>query len=155
MLTLSATIPQNGQTHSSNCLSMFDHFVGLVLKGLKRLLSRYFIKVTGRPSFTQLRVIRGINKMSKQKICSKDLVVIKFIKCQNRKYVPKIQLYLLLIYYKPLSKTFDRSGNTVIGLYLPYPFNHFLNNGAIWLPSSSVTIYLILWNYIILHIEYA
>ena len=32
--------PQSGQTHSicrllpMNCLSMFDHFVGLVLKGL-------------------------------------------------------------------------------------------------------------------------
>ena len=33
-------IPQNGQTHSNNwsaianCLSVFDHFVGLALKGL-------------------------------------------------------------------------------------------------------------------------
>ena len=30
---LSANL-QNGQTHSNNCLSVFDHFVGLVLKGL-------------------------------------------------------------------------------------------------------------------------
>ena len=30
--------PQNGQTHSNNCLSVFDHFVGLVLKGLKVLI---------------------------------------------------------------------------------------------------------------------
>ena len=41
-LTLYASIPQNGQTHSNNSsgnlptyyLSVFDHFVGLVLKGL-------------------------------------------------------------------------------------------------------------------------
>ena len=37
-LTLWAPTPQNGQTHSNNssaeCLSVFDHFVGLVLKGL-------------------------------------------------------------------------------------------------------------------------
>ena len=26
---------QNGQPHSSNCLSVFDHFVGLALKGLR------------------------------------------------------------------------------------------------------------------------
>ena len=26
---------QNGQTHSTNCVSVFDHFVGLALKGLK------------------------------------------------------------------------------------------------------------------------
>ena len=42
---------------------------------------KVFIKVTARPSFTQLRVIRQI----------------EFIKYQNRKYVKKIQLYLLLI----------------------------------------------------------
>ena len=43
VLTLSAPISQNGQTHSkqfvsnllTNCLNVFDHFVGLVLKGLK------------------------------------------------------------------------------------------------------------------------
>ena len=40
-LTLSAPILQNGQTHSNNssalstnCSSVFDHFVGLALKGL-------------------------------------------------------------------------------------------------------------------------
>ena len=26
--------PQNGQTHLNNCLSVLDHFVGFVLKGL-------------------------------------------------------------------------------------------------------------------------
>ena len=26
--------PQNGQTHSNNLLTVFDHFVGLALKGL-------------------------------------------------------------------------------------------------------------------------
>ena len=26
--------PKNGQTHSNNCLSLFDYFWGLVLKGL-------------------------------------------------------------------------------------------------------------------------
>ena len=29
-----APIPQNGQTHSKNCLCVFDHFVWLALKGL-------------------------------------------------------------------------------------------------------------------------
>ena len=39
-LTFEAPTPQNGQTHSirwqqpTNCLSVFDHFVGMVLKGL-------------------------------------------------------------------------------------------------------------------------
>ena len=41
-LTLKAPISQNGQTHSNNlsaklptnCLSVFDHFVGFTLKGL-------------------------------------------------------------------------------------------------------------------------
>ena len=39
-LTLQATIPQNGQTHQTirqqqlmNCLSVFDHFVKLMVKG--------------------------------------------------------------------------------------------------------------------------
>ena len=43
ILTLQASTPQIGQTHSTirrllpkNYLSVFDHFVGLVLKGLKR-----------------------------------------------------------------------------------------------------------------------
>ena len=44
-------------------------------------LVRYFIKVTARPRFTQLRVIRRINK----------------VKYENRKSVTKIQLYLLLL----------------------------------------------------------
>ena len=44
-------------------------------------LAMYFIKVTARPSFTQLRVIRRID----------------FIKYENRRHVTKIQLYLLLI----------------------------------------------------------
>ena len=44
-------------------------------------LARYFIKITMRPSFTQLRVIRQI----------------EFIKYENRKYVTKIQLYLLCL----------------------------------------------------------
>ena len=41
-------------------------------------LARYFVKVTARPSFTQLRVIRPKNKIhwiSKQKIYYKDSVV--------------------------------------------------------------------------------
>ena len=33
-LTLKAPTPQNGQTHLANCLSVFDHFVGLALKRL-------------------------------------------------------------------------------------------------------------------------
>ena len=45
-------------------------------------LARYFIKVTARPSYMRLRVIRP---------------KIEFIKYQNRKYVTKIELYLLLI----------------------------------------------------------
>ena len=39
-LTLSAPTPQNSQTHSNNssanCSSVFDHFLELTLKGLKR-----------------------------------------------------------------------------------------------------------------------
>ena len=41
MLTLLAANPQNSQTHSNNslnCLSVFDHFVGLEPKGLKLLM---------------------------------------------------------------------------------------------------------------------
>ena len=41
-------------------------------------LARYFVKVTARPSFTQLRVIRRINGVyyiRKKKICYKDSVV--------------------------------------------------------------------------------
>ena len=34
-LTLSAPIPQNGQTHSNNCLSVSDNIVRLALEGLK------------------------------------------------------------------------------------------------------------------------
>ena len=40
-LTLQESTPQNGQTHSNNssaitnCLIVFDHFVGLALKGLR------------------------------------------------------------------------------------------------------------------------
>ena len=45
ILTLEASTPQNGQTHSktirlqkpTNCLSVFDHFVGLALTGLHTL----------------------------------------------------------------------------------------------------------------------
>ena len=44
-------------------------------------LARYFMKVTACPSFTRLRVIRRINRV---------------IKYENRKYVTKIQLYLLI-----------------------------------------------------------
>ena len=29
-----------------NCLSMFDHFVGLALKGLKKVLNQYFVSRT-------------------------------------------------------------------------------------------------------------
>ena len=46
------------------------------------MLARYFIKVTARSSFARLIVIRQKKR---------------FIKYQNRKYVTKIQLYLLLI----------------------------------------------------------
>ena len=43
LLTLWAPVLQNGRTHSNNsskksptnCLSVFDHFVGLALKGLR------------------------------------------------------------------------------------------------------------------------
>ena len=34
-LTLYALTPQNGQTHSNNSLSVFDHFVGLAIRGLR------------------------------------------------------------------------------------------------------------------------
>ena len=45
VLTIEAPIPQNGQTHSknpsaitTNCLSVFDHFVGLALKWLTHFI---------------------------------------------------------------------------------------------------------------------
>ena len=44
-------------------------------------LARYFIKVTARPCFTRLRIIRQI---------------IEFIKYKDRTYVTKIQLDLLI-----------------------------------------------------------
>ena len=46
-------------------------------------LVRYFIEVTARSSFTRLSVIKQINRVH--------------IKYENREYVTKIQLYLLLI----------------------------------------------------------
>ena len=46
-------------------------------------LARYFIKITARPSFTRLIVIRRINRAH--------------YKYENRKYVTKIRLCLLLI----------------------------------------------------------
>ena len=51
ILTLQAPTPEDGQTHSNNsnnwsaneqptnCLSMFDHFVGLAVKGLSKFLT--------------------------------------------------------------------------------------------------------------------
>ena len=49
VLTLKAPTPQNGQTHSqtirrvlpTNCLSVCNHFVGLVLRGLQEKLGRH------------------------------------------------------------------------------------------------------------------
>ena len=37
------TTPQNGQTHSNNCLSVFDHFVGLAFKGLRIMIIIIFL----------------------------------------------------------------------------------------------------------------
>ena len=46
LLTLYAPISQNSQTHSNNasanCLSVFDHFVGLALKGLRLLVNTFW-----------------------------------------------------------------------------------------------------------------
>ena len=49
-LTLKAPIPKNGQTLkqffgnlSTNCVSVFDHFVKLALKGLKTIIMFYFL----------------------------------------------------------------------------------------------------------------
>ena len=48
ILTLQAPTPEDGQTHSNNssaneqptkCLSMFDHFGGLAVKGLSKFLT--------------------------------------------------------------------------------------------------------------------
>ena len=64
----------------SRCVILFQIIV--FGKNIKETTpARYFIKVTARPSFTRLRVIRRT----------------EFIKYQNRKYVTKIQLYLFLI----------------------------------------------------------
>ena len=46
VLTLLAPISQNDQTHSNNlptnCLSVFDHFMGLALKGLRKIILKSF-----------------------------------------------------------------------------------------------------------------
>ena len=51
--------PQNGQTHSNklltNCFSVFDHFVGLVLKGLmQNIFTQY-------PAF-QVKMAHGMEE---------------------------------------------------------------------------------------------
>ena len=39
---------QNGQIHPTNCLGVFDHFVGLALKGLKsRQEARAYLTIEG------------------------------------------------------------------------------------------------------------
>ena len=48
LLSLSASTRQNGQTHSNNstnCLSVFDYFMGLVLKGLIIKILSLFLKM--------------------------------------------------------------------------------------------------------------
>ena len=60
-LTLQAPTPQNGKTLKQfvgklpkNCLSVFDHFVVLALKGLKRIAnSVYFVKIVCHHSYKQ------------------------------------------------------------------------------------------------------
>ena len=63
-LTLWAPISQNGQTHSNNlsanCLSVFDHFVGLALKEL-----RFF-----HASSTQLGKKSSARRLTKKVWCS-------------------------------------------------------------------------------------
>ena len=60
-LTLKALTPQNGQTHSNNlptnCLNMFDQFVGLALKGLK-------CKIINQSGLKEIKKIKGNKSFS-------------------------------------------------------------------------------------------
>ena len=49
-VTLYAPISQNGQTPPTNCLNVFDHYLGLALKGLKKIeeIQRYIISSINR-----------------------------------------------------------------------------------------------------------
>ena len=57
-LTLQSPIPQNGQTHAKNCLSAFDHFVGLALKGLTFIFNPF----DSNASFPDSRLLFGVLK---------------------------------------------------------------------------------------------
>ena len=59
-LTLYASTPQNGQTLKqfvgrllANCLNVFDHFVGLVLKGLIIFLFHFYFRLRKEISNTR------------------------------------------------------------------------------------------------------
>ena len=81
-LTLWELISQNGQTHSNNssanCLSVFDHFVGLAFKGLRC----FFIKKSCSvleifnllyfKSFYQLRNVRPPQKLMYSEVLNKS-----------------------------------------------------------------------------------
>ena len=43
LLTLYTPTPQNGQTHSKNSSAVFDHFMGLTLKGLNSFTGVFVI----------------------------------------------------------------------------------------------------------------
>ena len=57
VLTFLVPISQNGQTHpnNSNCLSVFNHFWGLALKGLKK--EKHCISVKNQPSSDEQKFI--------------------------------------------------------------------------------------------------
>ena len=44
-LTLEAPAPRNGRTYSMNCLSMFDHFKGLALTGLRFVETKFYVYI--------------------------------------------------------------------------------------------------------------
>ena len=64
LLTLQAPIPQNGQTYSNNslakvCLSVFYHSLGLVLKGLRRIILQ-IIPILKLP-FVEFPMVRDVS----------------------------------------------------------------------------------------------
>ena len=77
-------------------------------------LARHFIKVTARPSFARLRVIRRINrihKIPKEKICYKDSVVyLSYLNLLVLRQFLKIWVDVSIVFYNLiLSYMFSKS----------------------------------------------
>ena len=85
-LTLHAQTPQNGQTHSNNssatadenCLSVFDHFVSLALKGLIEKFSyENYLKKAQQQTEEKKRKMEKCFQLGTCCSCKKQLVILK------------------------------------------------------------------------------